>query len=122
MNLATLSTLAALGLLLKINLTLGQKKNPQRFYGVYEASHFAAGFLLAWLFSSFWENGRLIWLAVMVVGILWEVWEGLIFKNKKIKKWAQKHLGQRVPSWSGADTLLDLFLDGAGAMIFLIWF
>ena len=73
-------------ILVFVNILLSYKGN--KLYWFYEASHFAGGFILAALFINFWDRKSVL-LAILMMGILWEVYELVINKNKKIKKYLE---------------------------------
>ena len=80
------------------------KIRDERYYGVY---HFAGGFLMTlFLFSVFGDKWLALALAV-VTGLLWEVYEWLLWKYFLKKK---KYKPQR------QDTINDLFLDFLGGL------
>ena len=76
---------------------------------------------MAALFLNFLDR-KMVLLIVLTVGVIWEIYELIITKNKKIKKYLEnKFRYYTIPS-TFPDTLLDLFLDILGAAVYLYLF
>ena len=105
--------------LILINVTLSRK--GKKLYWFYEISHFLAGFVLAGLFVNFLGEKSVL-LAVLTVGIFWEVHEVVVSKNKKIKSFLENKFKYYIIPPTFSDTGLDLFLDVFGAMVYLYLF
>ena len=93
----------------------------KKLYWLYEASHFVGGFLLAALFLNFLDK-KLVLLAVLTVGILWEIYELVINKNKNIKKYLKNKFKYYIIPSTFPDTIADLLLDIFGAAFYLYLF
>ena len=106
-------------ILISINIIFSYKEN--KFYWLYEASHFVGGFLLAALFLNFFDR-KLILLFVLTTSILWEVYEFLINKNIKIKKYLENNFRYYVTPPIFSDTVLDILLSVLGAVFYLYLF
>ena len=105
--------------LISINLVFSYK--GKRLYLLYETSHFLGGFLLAALFLNFLDK-KLVLSAVLTVGILWEIYELVINKNKNIKKYLKNKFKYYIIPSTFPDTIADLLLDIFGAAFYLYLF
>lgn len=106
----------ALTILYGINFYVGRKFSYNKVHWVFEVSHFIGGFLLAGLFSNFISSSFRIVAGVLIVGILWELWELFVDRQPRLrKKFNQGPI--TLP-----DTILDLVLDLTGAIIFILFF
>lgn len=103
-------------ILVSINIILSYK--GKKLYWLYESSHFIGGFLLAMLFSNFLDK-KLILLAVLVVCILWEIYELVSTKKEKIKKYLENKFNYYITPSAFSDTALDLLLAFLGAALYL---
>lgn len=92
-----------------------------RFYWIYEISHFMGGLVLAILFLNFLDVGWVL-SAVLASGVLWEIYELVVTKNKKIKKYLENKLKYYITPPTLPDTLLDLLLVLGGAVFYLYLF
>ena len=106
-------------ILVFVNILLSYKEN--KLYWFYEASHFAGGFILAALFINFWDRKSVL-LAILMMGILWEVYELVINKNKKIKKYLEDRYKYYITPSTPLDTILDVLLAFLGAAFYLYLF
>jgi len=106
-------------ILVSINIILSHK--GKKLYWLYETSHFVGGFLLAALFLNFLDK-KLILLAVLTIGILWEIYELIITKNKKIKKFLENKFKYYITPFTFSDTVSDLLLGFLGAAFYLYLF
>lgn len=114
-----LTPLLLLITLVSINIVFSYK--GKKLYWLYESSHFIGGFLLAVLFFNFLDQ-KYVLLAVLMVGLLWEIYELIINKNKNIKKFIENNFKYYTTPSTWPDTLLDLFLDVFGAVVYLYLF
>src|SRR3989338_1556159 len=110
----------AILVLLSVNILLSRK--GKNLYWVYEASHLAGGFLLAALLMNFLDKDSYVLLAVFTIGLLWEIYELIINKNKNIKKFLEDNFEYYIAPSTSYDTLSDLFLDVLGAAVYLYLF
>lgn len=118
--LPVIGLLSILFILYLINVYLGRFK--LRFYWFFELSHFIGGFLVAMLLSNFFSEVWLVILGTMTVGLLYEIWEIIIVKNSKISNFLERKFKYYVMGVTPADTLLDISLDFAGVILFVILF
>jgi|SRR3989338_1986062 len=100
---------------------ISNKIEYKKAYWFFEFCHLTAGFLLAVFIFNFTANGLSILLGVFAVGILWEILEIAIDRFNRVKSFLLK-FGIKQGPITLADTLLDLFLDIFGALIFLAIF
>ena len=91
----------------------------EKVYWFFEAYHFFGGFLVASFLYNFFQSGTAIVIATFIAGFLWEMWELAIDKSRRLKNFLLK-LGFKQAPVTLPDTLLDLFLDTAGALVF-VW-
>ncbi len=106
-------------ILVSINIALSYKE--KKLYWVYEISHFVGGFILAILFLNFLDK-KLVLLAILMLSILWEIYEFTINKNKNIKKYLESKFKYFIVPSTFSDTMLDLFLGVLGAVVYLYLF
>ncbi len=92
----------------------------KKAYWFFEFCHLAAGFLLAVSISNFTKNNLATLLGVLSIGILWEIWEIIIDHFKRIQKILLK-FGIKQGPITLDDTILDILLDTAGALIYLVF-
>lgn len=117
MNLLT--PLLSIIILVSVNIILSRK--GKKIYWLYELSHFLGGFLLAVLFLNFLDKNFVL-LAVLAAGIIWEIYELVINKNKKIKKYLENKFRYYITPPTPSDTILDLILVFLGAVFYLYLF
>lgn len=73
---------------------------------------------MAALFLNFLD-GKLVLLAVLTIGVIWEIYEFVINKNNKIKKYLENKFKYYITSSTFSDTMLDLLLAFLGAALYL---
>lgn len=76
---------------------------------------------MAILFSNFLDK-NLVLVAVLTAGIIWEVYELVINKNKKVKKYLENKFRYYIAPETFSESILDLLLDVAGAVFYLYLF
>ena len=90
----------------------------------FETMHFLGGFFVAMFFSNFTSSTYLILAYLCIVIFLWELMEILNARipllTKFIKKTIKLKLEDITPKWR--DTVLDIILDFAGALLFIYFF
>ena len=106
-------------ILVAINLVFSRKR--EKLYWLNEASHLVGGFLLSAMFLNFLDK-KLVLSTVLVVGVLWEIYEFLINKNTKIKKYLENKFKYYITPSTFSDTILDLSLGFSGALSYLYLF
>jgi hypothetical protein len=98
---------------------ISRSMSYEKGYWFFEALHLLAGFFVAMFWSNFLNTNALVIMATLAVGILWEVWEVIVDRQPKLKNILRKfHITQGKITLQ--DTTLDLFLDFAGALIFVL--
>lgn len=112
-------SLISIVILVFINILFSRK--GKRIYWLFEISHFIAGFLLAALFLNFLDK-KLVLLAVLATGIFWEIYELIVTKNQKIKKYLENRFKYHITASTSSDTILDLLLGFSGAAFYLYLF
>lgn len=113
----------ALVVIFILNIVLGMYfKFGFRHYWFFEALHFLGGFFVAMFFSNFFQSPAAILTGLGVIIFLWELTEYLIAKISRSAKYLKKTFKQKniTPGWK--DTILDVFLDFAGALVFIYFF
>lgn len=77
---------------------------------------------MAMFFSNFFESPTTILTSLGIIIFLWELVEYLMAKISRSAKYIKKTFGQKniTPGWK--DTILDVFMDFAGAIAFLYFF
>lgn len=111
MNATTITVLlVSLFLLFILSEAMGfvAKIRSNKFFTVF---HFAGGGLAYLLFLNLTKNNLLSLLLVVVVGILWEIHEWILWKF---------FLKKRIYRPGGADTKEDLLMDLLGALVFYV--
>lgn len=96
-------------------------RQGKRIYWLYESSHLVGGFILAALFLNFLDE-KLVLLAVLTIGVVWEIYEIIINKNKKVKKYLENKFKYYITPSTFPDTVLDLLLGFLGAAFYLYLF
>lgn len=87
---------------------------------LFEVFHIFAGFFVAMFWSGFIESKALIIVAAVGVGLVWEGWEFIRSHSPKLNAFLSK-LNFKQGTITLTDTLLDLFLDLVGAIIFILF-
>lgn len=91
----------------------------KKAYWFFEFCHFSAGFFVATFLANIFQSPTLIIFGTLSVGIIWELWEVMRERSKYLKKlFRELKMKQEKMTWS--DTVLDLALDIAGALIYVI--
>jgi len=106
-----------------LNLVVGMYyKFGVRHYWFFEALHFLGGLFTAMFFSNFFHSTTLILMGLGIVVFLWESSEIFISKIPLSAKYVKKTFKLRdiTPGWR--DTILDIVLDFAGALVFIYLF
>ena|SRR3989344_6773331 len=104
-----------------LSTIISRSMSYERGYWFFEALHLLAGFFVAMFWSNFFDTSALVIMATLAVGILWEIWEVIVDRQPKLKNILRKfHITQGKITLQ--DTTLDLFLDFAGALIFVLLF
>lgn len=106
-------------ILVLINIALSHK--GKKLYWVYEVSHFVGGFLLAVLFLNFLDI-KFVLLAVLVIGLVWETYELIINRNKRIKKLLENKFRYHIIPPTFPDSVLGVLLNVLGAAFYLYLF
>ena len=93
-----------------------------RHYWFFEMLHFVAGLFMAMFLSNFFRSNATVLIGVGVVVFLWELAEYLIAKTPRTAKYIKKEFKRKniTPEWK--DTVLDIVLDFAGALVFIYLF
>lgn len=99
-----------------VNFYIGRRFPYKKVHWFFEVSHFLAGFLLAAFFADFFVSAFDVVLAAVLVGLLWELFEVITDRVSWLR-----HVMKPGPI-TPADTLLDLILDAAGALLFTVLF
>lgn len=100
---------------------VGAKCAYRRSHWFFELSHFMSGFLVAAIFANFISDKPQIVLATLWIGLVYEIYELAIVKFPSVRKLLTKmHL--KMGPITPADTLLDILLDLAGAILFVTLF
>lgn len=113
----TISFIALVVIFLASTLT-SFKISYEKGYWLFEVFHLSAGFFVAMFFSSLFASERLIVLATLAIGVLWEVFELMRSRSRKLDTLLSR-LKIKQGKITLPDTLLDLFLDLAGALLFI---
>lgn len=92
-----------------------------RHYWFDETLHFLGGFFVAMFLSNFINSWQVIFLGLAVISFLWEFAEYLLVKISYLSKLFRKSFHTK-PEWKLNDTLLDLFLNFSGAIVFILYF
>lgn len=92
-----------------------------RHYWFDETMHFLGGFFVAMFLSSFTHSWQIIFLGLAGISFLWELAEYLLVRIKALSKLYEKEFHTK-PEYKFGDTMLDLFLNFIGAMIFILYF
>lgn len=116
---STIIPLFSIIILVSINIVLSYK--GKKLYWPYEVSHFVGGFLLAVLFLNFLDE-KLVLLAVLTVGIIWEIYEFTVNRNKRLKKYLENKFRYYITQPTFLDTVIDILLNVLGAVFYLYLF
>lgn len=92
-----------------------------RHYWFDETLHFLGGFFVAMFLSNFTNSWQMILLGLVGISFLWELAEYLLVKIKVLSKLFRKSFHTK-PEYKPGDTVLDLCLNFAGALIFILYF
>lgn len=111
--------LALLVLIILCLFVVSLSKYGNKLYWFFELAHFLGGFFMAMFLSNFFSSQLFILLGVFMVGLLWELWELIVNKSNKLQQFLIKHFSYYIDKITWPDTLLDLFLDILGALVFI---
>lgn len=103
-------------------LAIFSSRYGDKSYWFFELEHFLGGFFVAMFLSNFLFNSRSIIVFVVLIGILWEMGELIVNKNRKLKQFLINKLNYYIDRETIADIMLDLCLDFLGAATFLYLF
>ncbi len=92
-----------------------------RHYWFYELLHFVGGFFVTMFLSNFTNFWQMILLGLVGVSFFWELGEYLLVKIRSLSKLFRKEFHTK-PEYKSGDMVLDLFLNFAGALVFLMYF
>ena len=92
-----------------------------RHYWFLETLHFLGGFFVAMFLSNFTHSWQMILLGLACISFVWELAEYLLVRIKYLSKLFRKEFHTK-PEYKLGDTILDLFLNFAGALVFLSYF
>ena len=102
-----------------LNIVLSYK--GKKLYWLYESSHFVGGFLLAALLFNFMGK-NLVLLTTLIVSFVWEIYELIINRNRKIKRLFEDKFRYHITPSTFSDTILDILLNVLGAVFYLYLF
>src|SRR3989338_3757965 len=100
-------------------LVISLSKYGNKFYWFFETAHFLGGFFVAIFFSNFFDSSLFIIFGVLMVGLLWEIWEFMVNKNADLRQFLMRRFNYYVDKVTWPDTILDLFLGFLGAIVYL---
>ena len=103
-------------------LAIYLSKYGAKFYWIFELEHFLAGFFIAMFLSNFLFNNINIIALVVSIGILWEIWELIVNKNRNIQRFLIDKFNYYIDRESTANSMRDLLLDFFGVVTFLYLF
>lgn len=89
----------------------------RRAYNIFEVCHFLAGFFIAAGAAAIFSRAVAVIEVTLAIGVIWEVWKFML--ERPFLSRLSCTIGWRRGHWTLADTLLDLLLDAAGAVVFL---
>lgn len=87
----------------------------------FKVIHFFAGVFITPVLYGFLGEDLLTILGVLIIGVLWEIWELAVNFYPKLERLLIKYLNYRVSRAVLSETLLDLALDVAGAIFYLFF-
>ena len=87
-------------------------------YWFFEIEHFICGFLLALLLSYFFHSKTIILFGVGILGVIWECFEYSVIYLPVISGYLRQFMPIDIVSLTWQDTLLDIVLNVAGALLF----
>ena len=90
-----------------------------RHYWFFELLHFLGGFFGAMFLVNFVSSYVLIFAGLIIVTILWESAEYVIYKFPIIFKYMKRRFPLLKRSYEWKDTALDVFLNFSGATLFI---
>lgn len=111
-------SIVALSALFLISTLISLKTEYKKSHWLFEVAHLFAGFFVAMFFSGFIGSPVFILLATLATGGMWEIFELIRSRNQKLDTFLSK-LNIKQGEITLPDTLLDLFLDLAGAILFI---
>lgn len=115
----TLSLLTLISIFV-INLVFGMYYGfGKRHYWFYEMLHFLGGFFVTMFLYNFTDSWQMIFLVLAVISFIWELIEYLLVKIQFLSKFVSKKFHAK-PEFKLGDTVLDLFLNFTGALIFYL--
>src|SRR3989344_1829857 len=103
-------------------LAIYSSKYGAKFYGIFELEHFLGGFFIAMFLSNFLSDNINIIAFVILIGILWEIWELIVNKNRNIQQFLIDKFNYYIDRESIANIMGDLLLDFFGVVTFLYLF
>lgn len=112
-----MAVIALVGVFL-LSTLVSWKMKYKDSYWLFEAFHLFAGFFIAMFFSGLLDSDVFIVLTTLAIGIIWEILEFIRSHSRKLDAFLLKFKIKQ-GKITLADTLLDLFLDLAGAILFL---
>ena len=91
----------------------------RKHYWFFELLHFLGGFFVAMFFANFFSSRASILLGLTAVTLLWELMEYLIAKIPTLSRRFQKTFRTGDTKYDLKDTILDVFLNFVGALLFI---
>ncbi len=93
-----------------------------RHYWFFELMHFLGGFFVAMFLASFLGSRLLILLGLAVVTFIWELAEYMLDKISAASRYFKKTFRANSTRYDFKDTILDIILNFAGAIVFFyLW-
>ena len=103
-------------------LVISLSKYGNKYGWFYEIAHFLGGFFVAMFLSKFLFENRSIIIFVILIGILWEVGELVVNKNRKIQQFLINKFNYYIDRETTSGIMLDIFLDFLGVTAFIYLF
>jgi len=115
-------SLIVLTVLFILNLTVGMYYGfGQRHYWFFELLHFLGGFFVAMFLAGLNFSIPHIFIGLASVTFLWELAEYLIDKISGASKYIKMKFRLKTTKITRRDTVLDIVLNFAGALLFVLW-